>query len=34
MKIIIKDTTPNATKLMMAKIEDLYGSVLVVRGWL
>lgn len=33
MKITIKDTTPKASSLKLAKIEDIYGSVLVVRGW-
>lgn len=33
MKITIKDTTPMASKLELAKVEDIYGSVLVVRGW-
>lgn len=33
MKIIIKDMTPNKTTLEMAKIRDIYGGVLVVKGW-
>lgn len=33
MKITITDKTPEASALKLAKIQDIYGSVLVVRGW-
>lgn len=33
MKIKIDDLTPRATTLAMAKIHDIYGKVLVVKGW-
>jgi hypothetical protein len=33
MRINIKDTTPTTAMLEMAKIRDIYGSVLVVKGW-
>lgn len=33
MRIKIKDITPDASKLMLAKIEDIYGDAIVVRGW-
>ena len=33
MGIKIKDMTPKASELKLAKIDDIYGSVIVVRGW-
>lgn len=33
MRISITDTTPTTATLEMAKIQDLYGGVLVVKGW-
>lgn len=33
MRIGITDMTPNTTTLEMAKIQDIYGGVLVVKGW-
>ena len=33
MTIKITDTTPEVSKLEFAKIEDIYGDTLVVRGW-
>lgn len=33
MRISITDTTPMTATLEMAKIHDIYGGVLVVKGW-
>lgn len=33
MRINIKDITPTTATLEMAKIQDIYGGVLVVKGW-
>lgn len=33
MKIEITDKTPNTSVLEMTKISDVYGSVVVVKGW-
>lgn len=33
MSIKINDLTPKASELKLAKIEDIYGNVIVVRGW-
>ena len=33
MRIRVIDTTPVTATLEMAKIQDLYGGVLVVKGW-
>lgn len=33
MKIKVNNITPNISKLELTKIDDVYGSVLVVRGW-
>ena len=33
MIIEIQDLTPNKCKLEMTKIHDIYGSVIVPRGW-
>lgn len=33
MKISITDKTPAKSTLEMMKIKDIYGNVLVVRGW-
>lgn len=33
MRIKITDMTPNTATLEMAQVEDIYGSVLVVKGW-
>ena len=33
MTIKITDTTPNTSRLEFAKIQDIYGDTLVVRGW-
>lgn len=33
MRIRITDTTPTLATLEMAKIYDIYGSVLVIKGW-
>lgn len=33
MRISITDTTPTTATLEMAKIQDTYGGVLVVKGW-
>lgn len=33
MKIKINNLTPESSELKLAKIRDIYGSVLVVRGW-
>lgn len=33
MKIEITDKTPNTSVLEMTKISDIYGSVVVVKGW-
>ena len=33
MIINITDMTPSASRLEFAKIEDIYGDTLVVRGW-
>lgn len=33
MRISITDTTPATATLEMAKIQDIYGGVLVVKGW-
>lgn len=32
-RISITDTTPTTATLEMAKIQDIYGGVLVVKGW-
>lgn len=33
MNIIVKDETPNKSILEMTRIRDIYGGVLVVKGW-
>lgn len=33
MRICITDRTPATATLEMAKIHDIYGGVLVVKGW-
>lgn len=33
MRIRVTDTTPTTATLEMAKIQDVYGNVLVVKGW-
>lgn len=33
MRIRVTDTTPATSTLEMAKIQDLYGGALVVKGW-
>lgn len=33
MSIKITDLTPTPSTLEMTKIQDIYGGVLVVRGW-
>lgn len=33
MRISITDTTPATATLEMAKVYDIYGGVLVVKGW-
>lgn len=34
MTINITDTTPEVSRLKLQRITDVYGHVLVVRGWL
>lgn len=34
MCIEIQDLTPNKYRLEMIKIKDVYGTVIVTRGWL
>lgn len=33
MKIIIRDLTPTKSTLEFAKFNDIYGAVMVMRGW-
>lgn len=33
MKISITNKTPQATQIEFVKFEDIYGNVLVMRGW-
>ena len=33
MKIEITDKTPNTSVLELVKINDVYGSVVITRGW-
>lgn len=33
MTIKITDTTPEVSRLQLTKIQDIYGSVMVVKGW-
>lgn len=33
MNIRVRDLTPNKSTLELAKIQDIYGGVIVVRGW-
>lgn len=33
MKIIIKDITPSKSTLELVRYNDIYGSVILTRGW-
>lgn len=33
MKITIRDLTPTKSTLEFAKFDDIYGAVMIMRGW-